>query len=93
MIVTEIVHKRGQYQHAPPPSPFYQFAKEKEEEEEKEKFKWEEVSAMIKFLVQVITDMREAHALEKAWLVGRGVGKGETPNYGYGIYGDGDNGK
>ena len=65
MIVTEIVHKRGQYQHAPPPSPFYQFAKEKEEEEEKEKFKWEEVSAMIKFVIRGITEMGEAEALEK----------------------------
>ena len=31
---------------------------------------------MIGFLVQVITDMGGAEALDKAWLVGRSVGRG-----------------
>ena len=34
--------------------------------------------------------MGEAEALEKSWLVGRGVGRGEMTNYSGGIYGDGD---
>ena len=37
--------------------------------------------------------MGEAEDLEKEWLVGRGVGRGGMPNYGGGIYGDGDDGE
>ena len=35
-------------------------------------------------------DMGEAEALEKAWLVGRGGGRGETPYSGGGVNGDRD---
>ena len=37
--------------------------------------------------------MGEEEAPEKAWLVGRDVGRREMPDYGGIIYGDGDNGK
>ena len=34
--------------------------------------------------------MGEAEAMEKAWLVGRGVGRGEIPDYSGRTYGDGE---
>ena len=48
---------------------------------------------MIDFFVRGITEMGEAEALDKAWLVGRGGGRGETTNSGGSIYGDGDDRK
>ena len=46
-----------------------------------ERGKWEDVSA---------ADMGKTDALEKAWLVGRGGGRGEIPDSGGNVYGDGD---
>ena len=48
---------------------------------------------MIEFIIQVITSLGEAEGLGKAWLVGRGGGRGETPDSGDGVYEDRYNSK
>ena len=49
----------------------FQFSKEKEEED---RGKWDEVSAIIEFVVQVMIYMGEVDYLMKALLLGRGGG-------------------
>ena len=43
-----------------------------------------------KLETRFIMDMGEAETPEKAWLVGRGGGRGEMPDSGDGVYVDGD---
>ena len=84
-----------------PSPPSSQFQKEEEEdegedegkEEEEDRGKWEEVSNAIEFVVQGITEMVEAEALNKACLVGRVGWREGTTNYCGGFYGYGDDGE